>query len=248
MQEERYFTYSNWVLIVPMVTVLLIWSIFWAELSLGLNLNAYGIEPRTFLGLRGIVFGPFIHGSISHLYHNTIPIALLLAALVQFYRESALKVLFWGTLFAGFVTWAIGRPSHHIGISGVIYLLASFIFFKGILTKHYRLVALSLVVVFIYGGLLWYMFPIEEGISWEGHLSGFVVGILLAFTVKGGSPPKPKFDWERDDFREEEDVFLRHFDSEGNFIGNGDPIPPSDGETKIVYHYRETQKGDEEAG
>lgn len=238
MQEERYFKFSNAVLVVPMVTVLLIWSVFWAELALGLNLNVLGIYPRTLPGLQGIFFGPFIHGSITHLYHNTIPIALLLAALIYFYRDIFLRVLLWGILISGLTTWMIGRPSYHIGISGVIYLLASFIFFKGILTKYYRLVALSLVVVFIYGGLLWYIFPVADGISWEGHLGGFMAGLLLAFLVKGQGPSKKKFDWEREDYREEDDAFLQHFDADGNFIGNRETEHTGEeGETKITYHY-----------
>jgi len=96
----------------------------------------------------------------------------------------AVKVLLFGILFSGLITWVIGRPSYHIGASGIIYLLASFIFFKGIFTKHYRLVALSLVVVFIYGSLLWYIFPMENGISWEGHLGGFLSGLDISIKME----------------------------------------------------------------
>jgi hypothetical protein len=172
-----------------------------------------------------------------------------LAALIYFYRDVYLRVLLWGTLFAGLTTWMIGRPSYHIGISGVIYLLASFIFFKGVLTKYYRLVALSLVVVFIYGGLLWYIFPVADGISWEGHLGGFMAGLLLAFLIKGQGPSKKKFDWEREDYREEDDAFLRHFDADGNFIGNRESENSGEGETKITYHYIPSprEEGDKES-
>ena len=149
MSEDSYFKFSNRVLLVPMIAVLLIWTVFWVEIRFQVNLNQYGVYPRTLKGLRGVFFSPFLHGSIEHLYNNTIPIAILTASLVYFYRSVSFKVLLWGVLFSGLLTWVIGRPSYHIGASGLIYVLASFIFFKGIFTKHYRLVALSLMVVFI---------------------------------------------------------------------------------------------------
>ena len=165
MSEETYFKFSNKVLLVPMIAVLLIWTVFWVEIRFQINLNQYGIFPRTLIGLRGVLFSPFLHGSVDHLYNNTLPLAILTASLVYFYRSISLKVLLLGILLSGVLTWFIGRPSYHIGASGVIYVLASFIFFKGIFTKHYRLVALSLIVVFIYGSLLWFIFPLKDDIS-----------------------------------------------------------------------------------
>jgi len=218
MSDQSEFRFSNSVLVAPLLAVLLIWFVFWMELSFQTNLNDFGLYPRRFSGLRGILFSPFIHGSLEHLYNNTIPLALLLASLFYFYREVALKVLLIGVLFSGLITWGIGRPSYHIGASGIIYLLASFIFFKGIFAKHYRLVALSLVVVFIYGSLLWYIFPMKDGISWEGHLGGFLTGLALAFFVKASIPSPKKFAWEHENYNEEEDEFLKHFDENGNFI------------------------------
>ena len=85
---------------------------------------------------------------------------------------------------SGFLTWSIGRPAYHIGASGLIYVLVSFLFFKGVFAKHYRLIALSLLVVFLYGSMIWYALPIEKGISWEGHLSGLITGILFAFIFR----------------------------------------------------------------
>lgn len=209
-------------------------------MQLGINLNEYGVYPRRISGLQGVVLSPFIHGSIEHLYNNTIPLAVLTSFLFYFYRSAAVRVFLLGTLISGLLTLAIARPSYHIGASGVIYLLASFIFFKGILAKNYRLVALSLVVVFIYGSMIWYIFPVKDGISWEGHLAGFLTGLVLAFITKVQVPEVRKYDWERDDYREEDDPFLKHFDDEGNFIESA-PEEPEE-KIEIKYHYKKSSE------
>lgn len=226
-----------------MLAVLAIWTVFWAEVRFGINLNDFGVYPRKLSGLKGVLFSPFIHGSVEHLYNNTIPVAILTASLFYFYRDVSFRVLLIGFLLSGFLTWCIGRPSYHIGASGMIYVLASFIFFKGIFTKYYRLIALSLTVVFIYGGLLWFIFPVKDGISWEGHLSGFLTGLFLAAILKTKLPEEKKYAWQEDDYLEEEDEFMQHFDEKGNFIERKDKIAESDeGPPKITYHYR--KKGD----
>lgn len=241
MSEFRYFKFSNLVIIVPLVLVILIWTVFLVELRFHVNLNDFGVYPRTISGLKGVFFSPFIHGSTSHLYNNTIPIALLTAALFYFYRNIAFRVLLYGILLSGVITWLIGRPSYHIGISGLIYVLASFTFFKGIFTKYYRLVALSLIVVFIYGSLLWFIFPIKDEISWEGHLAGFITGLLLAAFLKTEIPVARKYDWEHEDYDEEADEFLRQFDENGNFIENS-----TDEESiTINYTFKEESKGED---
>ncbi len=248
MSESHDLKFSNWVLIAPLIAVLAIWTIFWSELLLKVNFNEYGIYPRTLKGLRGIIGSPFIHGSLAHLYNNTVPLAFLLASLFYFYRSIAFRILGWGILWTGLITWIIARPSYHIGASGVIYLLASFIFFKGVFTKHYRLVAVSLIVVFMYGGMLWYIFPVKEEISWEGHLAGFVSGLVLALAFKVKVMESKKFDWEKEDYNEAADEFLNQFDSDGNFIAHKVPDHPED-EVKIVYHYKMAPKdGDGKKG
>ncbi len=242
MNESNYFKFSPSLLLVPLVAVLSIWSVFWVELRFGVNLNHFGVYPRRLSGLMGVICSPFIHGSLEHLYNNTIPLAVLTLSLSYFYRKNALRILVMGVLLSGFLTWLIGRPSYHIGASGLIYVLASFIFFKGVFTKYYRLIALSLAIVFIYGSMLWYIFPIKDGISWEGHLAGFLVGLLLAKVVRTKTPVLKKYPWEKDDFNEEEDAFLKHFDEDGNFIERPEEVDTEG--IQIIYDYKKSDKED----
>jgi len=235
MSTENNLKFSNLVLFGPLIAVLSIWVVFWVEVTFDINFNEFGIGPRNVIGLRGVIFSPFIHGSIEHLYNNTIPLATLIAAIFYFYKTDAIKVLLFGILFTGVFTWLIGRPSYHIGASGLIYVLVSFIFFKGIIAKHYRLIALSLAMVFLYGSMIWYIFPIKEGISWEGHLSGFLVGLVLAFSFKTKLVVEKRYSWEREEYNEEEDEFLKHFDENGNFI---ETIKEPLDDVKINYHYK----------
>lgn len=234
MKRNEQFKFSTGVVAYPVFFVLIIWLVFWFEVRFGLNFTKYGLYPQTIKGLRGVLFSPFVHGNIQHIYHNTIPLFVLSMALFYFYRLIAWKVIFFGIILSGFFTWCIGRSSYHIGASGLIYVLVSFIFFKGVLAKHYRLIALSLLVIFLYGSMIWYVFPIEEGVSWEGHLSGLVTGILFAlFFRKYVSKPK-KYIWELDNYNEDDDPFLKHFDENGNFI---ELVEPKNEDEQLSVNY-----------
>ena len=247
MQEkDRYFRFTTGVVGYPLLFVLIIWIVFWFEIRFGFDFNRFGVYPRTITGLRGILFSPFIHADITHLWHNTLPLLILSAALFFFYQKNAWRVLIIGVLLTGILTWGFGRPANHIGASGVIYMLFGFLFFKGVITKHIRLIALSFIVVFIYGGMVMYVLPIDPKISWEGHLSGMVAGTLLAFTIKKGVAPRVVYSWESKDYNPEEDEFLKHFDENGNFIEN---IQQEDleveEEVKIIYEYKEKAIGND---
>ena len=218
--NDNHFKYSNSVIGLPLFFVWFLWFIYWIEIKFDFDFIENGIFPRTFYGFQGVIFSPFIHADIEHLYNNSIPLLVLLAALRYFYPKQSIPVIGYGILLSGLITWIIGRGSYHIGASGLIYVLVSFIFFKGIQTKYYRLVALSLAVVIVYGGMVWYIFPkVEDTISWEGHLAGLITGFVLSLIYKTPEYKKIiKYDWEHPDFNPQEDRFMQRFDENGNFV------------------------------
>ena len=248
LEKKEPFEFTTGVVGYPLLFVLLIWIVYWFEIRFGFDFNRWGVYPRTLKGLRGIVFSPFIHSGIKHLFSNTVPLLVLSMSLFYFYRKISWQILLYGLLLAGIITWLIGRPSYHIGASGVIYMLAAFLFFKGIFSKYYRLIALSLIVVFLYGGMLWFVTPVDPEISWEGHLSGLISGLLFSLIYRKKIARAPKYEWEKETYKEEEDSFMRHFDKDGNFIEhlpdqeseNGHK-PGDDEGPEYIYHYR---KGD----
>ncbi|NNE32155.1 MAG: rhomboid family intramembrane serine protease [Winogradskyella sp.] len=212
------FKYSNSVVIYPFLILFLIWAVFWYQVQIDYGIKSLGIRPQKIEGLLGIFTSPFLHGDLNHLYNNSIPLFVLSLALFYFYNKIAWKILLYGVLLSGFLTWLIGDSGNHIGASGLIYVLVSFIFFKGIFAKHYRLIALSLIVVFLYGSMIWYVFPIKAGMSWEGHLGGLITGFLFALIFRKHVAKPERFKWEEPSYNEEEDPFMKHFDKNGNFI------------------------------
>ncbi|MAY22382.1 MAG: rhomboid family intramembrane serine protease [Flavobacteriaceae bacterium] len=246
MHSKTSFQFSYDVIFFPILLVISIWVVFWMETRLGVRLTKWGIYPLEVSGLKGILVGPFVHGSLKHLFNNSIPLLVLTAALFYFYRNIRWQVFLYGWILTGLLTWFIARPAWHIGASGIVYLLASFLFFKGVFSKQFQLVALSLIVVFLYGSLLWYLFPIDPKISWEGHASGFAVGFFFSLIFRKNPIEQTKFEWEKDTYKEADDPFLQHFDEDGNFIESL-PEEPSDEKIpqdsiKIHYHFRTTEE------
>ena len=138
-----------------------------------------------------------------------------MASLFYFYKELAFKILFIGTILTGLLCWSFARDSYHIGASGVIYLLFSFIFFSGIIRKYFRLIAMSLVVIFLYGSMIWFILPREDRISWEGHLSGFLIGLLFSILFRKKGIIKEHYQFSETEF----DLL---FDENGNFTPSRD--------------------------
>ncbi|WP_297804683.1 rhomboid family intramembrane serine protease [uncultured Polaribacter sp.] len=210
MKDDNQLKKSKSIFLIPITYVIAIWFIYWVEINFNFNFNKYGVFPRTLEGFRGVFLTHFIHSNTSHLFNNSIPLFVLLSSLFYFYRDVAYKVLLLGAVCTGFFTWCIARESYHIGASGVVYLLFSFVFFSGIIKKHYRLVALSFIVIFLYGSMIWYVLPIKDGISWEGHLSGFLVGLYFAIRYKNKGIVKEEHQFSQTEF---DDLF----DENGNF-------------------------------
>ena len=181
---------------IPILFVFLMWGVKIYEIIYNISFVSYGVFPKELKGLRGVLFSPFIHKDIYHLVNNSYPILILGSILFFFYKKIARQIFFWLFFTTGLWLWSIGRPSLHIGASGIIYALASFIFVSGLIRKNPKLSAVSLIVVFLYGGLFWGVLPIDIEISWEGHLSGFLAGILIAIFYKKEGPPDKKYEWE----------------------------------------------------
>lgn len=184
----------------PTMVLLAMWLIYWAEHLFRFEFHTLGVLPRSIEGLKGVLFMPLIHSKeeIQHIVNNSIPTFFLLAALIYFYRDIALKVFLYGWLFTGFLLWiyAQNKGSYHIGMSGLIYMLVGFLFVSGVLRKFLPLQAISLFIVFLYGSMIWGVFPMKERVSWEGHLMGLCVGVLLAFLFRENGPQRPKFQYE----------------------------------------------------
>jgi membrane associated rhomboid family serine protease len=202
-----------WLALLPAILLIaMIWLSFIVAYA-GLpewNYSRLGIKPGELSGLKGIIFSPFLHSSFSHLWSNTLSLLILAWFLFYFYSKIAFRTLLYLWILSGFVTWIIGRDSYHVGASGVVFAILFFLFFSGLFRKYITLVAVSMIVAFIYGGTLWSIFPIAEmvdaSISWEGHLSGAVSGLLLAVIFRKQGPQKPEEIWEEEYEDESEEI------------------------------------------
>ena len=185
----------------PALCVLaLMWLFYWADFLFIYDFHQLGVVPKRVSGLLGIFFMPWIHAhsDVKHILNNSVPAFLLVTLLFYSYKEIALKVFLLSWFLTGALLWVFGanNGAHHIGMSGVIYSLAAFLFTSGVLRKYLPLQALSLFIIFLYGSMIWGIFPTKERISWEGHLSGMIVGVVLAFLFRARGPQRPKYQYE----------------------------------------------------
>jgi membrane associated rhomboid family serine protease len=192
---------------IPGIFVFLMWLVKIIELLFDVDLSGFGIYPLAAKGLPGIILSPLIHEDLKHLFNNSVPLFFLATAVFYFYSEVAFRVFIWTYILTGLFVWLAGREAWHIGASGLIYGLASFLFFSGIIRRYFRLIALSLLVVFLYGSMVWGMLPeLYKNVSWESHMLGFVSGIILSIWYRKEGPQKPVYEWleEEDEVEEEE--------------------------------------------
>ena len=200
--EKKIFKYS---LLIPVAIVAIFWVVKLVENLYDLDLTGFGILPLTIEGLPGIITSPFIHGSYDHLLSNSIPFLILTFALLYFYRRLAYRIFFLIYFISGLCVWLGGRESWHIGASGIVYGLASFLFFSGVFRKDANLLTIGIIVVFLYGSMFWGIFPIKPEISWESHLWGAASGLMLAFYYRHQGPVRPAASWENEPEDEESD-------------------------------------------
>lgn len=217
----------------PFVFVALLWIIHvWAFLS-DTSIVHWGVLPRSKEGIPGIITSVFIHGDFSHLSSNSAPLLILGTLLYYFYRKLAIPVFLWIWVISGLWLWIGGgslatKPTWHIGASTLIYGLAVFLFFSGIFRKHKQLMVVSALVVFLYGSMMWGIFPLMPGMSWEGHLFGALAGLLVAINYRNEEPQKPEYVWEEDD---ETDM--------GDWMVNEQDAPNQN--LTITYHIKPSQ-------
>lgn len=234
--EKKRFFYA---ILFPSIFVAFLWLVKLIEFYFDVSFSTWGIEPRTILGLRGIAFMVFLHGDFNHLFNNSIPLLILGSSLFYFYRPVAFKVILWSILMSGLWTWISARESYHIGASGLVYSLFGFLFFSGFIRKHFRLIAISFLVAFLYGSMVWGIFPIDQKISYEGHFWGMFAGIILAYVYKEKGLKRKPFIWVDEDERDENDpnaYWNKPLQTQQSQSDN-----KSIKDREVVYHFKPTQ-------
>jgi len=194
----------------------ILWLIKIFEFEFNLDISNLGIFPLTLKGLRGIIFSPLIHANFEHLMANTLPLLILTFSLFFFYRKYSYTIFILIYLTSGLFVWLFGREALHIGVSGVIYGLAAFLFMSGIISHNIRLLTISLIVALFYGGMFWGIFPIKPEISWESHLWGGVSGFGWALFYRKSAPTDQSLQEEENDEAEDETIQYSDTDSGEN--------------------------------
>jgi membrane associated rhomboid family serine protease len=177
--------------------VALIWLIQLANWGLDVGPEQFGIRPRKLAGLHGILFAPLLHGGFGHLIANSAPLVVLGTVMLFLYPNSAVKVLPVVYLGPGLAVWLFARGGVHLGASGLVYGLVSYILVAGLIRRDRRAIAASLLVCFMYGAMVWGVFPIQHRVSWETHLAAALIGVALAIALRRlDRPPPTRYAWE----------------------------------------------------
>jgi membrane associated rhomboid family serine protease len=188
MSEWRSYGIHKGLFIWPGIAVLLAWLVFTLNVALALHLNRFGLAPGEFHTGYRILWYPFLHKDLNHILSNTLSIFFVGVLIRYSFPKIFEKVWIASFLGSGIGLWVIGRAGIHIGASGWLYALVSFVFFSGIIRMHIKLLAQSMLMVFLYGSFVWGILPHDPTISWEGHLSGAIAGLLLAVVFRKSEP------------------------------------------------------------
>ena len=217
MKNQHSFGSAIEALVYPILLVAILWVVNWAEVELDLNLVSFGVRPQDWSSWKGLFLMPLLHSpyKLAHIINNSIPLLVLMAALIYYYRVVAFRVIAYSWVGTGLSIWLLAHDSggYHIGMSGVIYALFGFLFISGFLRKFRPLQSLSLFVVFLYGSLIWGIFPQEQAVSWEGHFAGFSIGIFLAIRFRKLGPTAPQYQYEI-----EKELGIEPPDFEGDYL------------------------------
>lgn len=198
----------------PAFFVAMLWGIKLTEYYFSIEFARLGILPRTIEGFPGIFTAPLIHGDLNHLYSNTLPLLILGMIIFYFYRKVAFQLFFWIYFASGLFVWIAGSgEGYHIGASGLVYGFVSFLFFSGLFRKNRKSMALALLVTFVYGSMVWGIFPLNNAISWETHFFGALVGCFFAWYYRKTGRLVAEEDMTIDDDEEQDGDFLPWKDS-----------------------------------
>lgn len=184
--------------------LIVMWGVFIIDWIFPYDFAKWGVYPRKISGLWGILLSPYIHGGFEHIVNNSPPILILSWTLYYFYRKIGTQILVISWIVGGFFVWLAGREAYHIGMSGVIYSLAFFIFFSGVFRREAKVMAIALFVAFLYGSMIWGVFPLDPKVSFEAHLFGALIGIALAYFYRkdGETFKKKRYQFEIDEENE----------------------------------------------
>jgi membrane associated rhomboid family serine protease len=207
------------------------WSVFIMDEYLGFHLKEYGMKPRTLEGFRGILTIHFLHGDLEHIVQNSLALFVLNSFVFYFYRSIALPVFAALFFLSPVLLWFSGRDGNHIGASVLIYAEFAFLLTSGLIRKNPILLRVALVVVLYYGSLVWYVFPVDKKVSWEGHASGFFIGVLAAFWWRKQGPQRKKYQHELEPEMPDEE-YQRWKERVG------ESQPPVQTTVTVNYHYK----------
>lgn len=211
----------------PLIMTLLLYFIKLYETINDIHLTYLGVYPKSIKGLIGIITHPFVHADWTHLLNNSVSLFFLSLAIIYFYKKIAAQIIPLLWLVTGFWLWIFGRESYHIGASTLVYAFSSFLFFSGVFRKNKSLAIVSMLIVFLYGSMVWGIFPMNVQISFEGHLAGFLAGLTFAFYYRKQGP---------------EDDTYRLLEEESEDDDNENPywkLTEQNESTQINYHFKE---------
>jgi len=237
------------------IVVMVMWLFYWLEMRFDWPNSSMGLYPRRWEQFYGVFLSPLLHGSLKHLLSNSFPILILGSAIGYFYSRIAAKVYILTYILSGVLTWFFAREAFHIGASGVVYAWAFFVFFSGLFRGHPSLIALSLLIAFLYGSLVWGILPVDPEVSYESHGFGGVAGLLIAWWFRKENPEhigrhfwqRKRYEWNplEEELLEQMDYWktpeqianqqkIKHVESPNSSLDSSSDRPVS-----IVYTFRE---------